>query len=171
MLLFFLEFGFMLLPFLIPGIIFIAVVVIVFVAIVKRQSKQKILKNGKKRMARYINYYTGRVDQRFVNERLVSSTQYYGFYYEFKADNGNLLKGKSPDSYTFEEIQMFKSAGYFEVLVMGDKSAVAGVPSKKQAEEFLRLSKQKCCSYCLSKLEGEVKKCPYCGASKFDDLI
>lgn len=171
MLLFFFEFGFMFLPFLIPSFIFIVIVVISFVAIVKHLSKQKILRKGSKRMAKYINYYTGRVDQRFVNDRLVSSTQYYGFYYEFKADNGKMLKGKSPDSYTMQEIEMFKSASYFEVFVLGDESMVAGVPSKQDAEKFLNISKQRKCAYCGSMVSLDDKKCPHCGASNYEELL
>ena len=171
MLLFFFELGFMLLPFLIPALAFVVVIVIAFVAIVKHLSKQKILRKGNKRMAKYINYYTGRVDQRFINDKLVSSTQYYGFYYEFKADSGKMLKGKSPDSYTLEEINIFKSASYFEVLVMGDESIVVGVPSKADAEKFLALSKQRKCAYCGSTVSVDDKKCSHCGASNFEEKI
>jgi len=171
MLLFFFDFGFILLPILLPFFIFVFIIAIGFVAFVKSASKQKILKNGKRQMAKYINYYTGRVDQRFVNDKLVSSTQYYGFYFEFKSEKGEMIKGKAPDSYTFQEIEMFKSAEYFEVFVMGDKAIVAGVPTKQNADKFLKLSKQRKCSYCGSIVSVDDKQCPNCGSSSYEEIL
>ncbi len=170
-LLFFFDLGFILLPILLPTFVFVAIVVFAFVIVVKKASKQKILSHGKKKMAKYINYYTGRVDQRFVNDKLVSSTQYYGFYYEFKSDKGNMIKGKTPDSYTFQEIQIFKTAEYFEVFVMGEKAVVAGVPTRQQAEKFFEISKQRKCAYCDSIISVEDKKCPHCGASSYKEIL
>ena len=164
------DIGFII-PFIVFGLVFTIAFVSIIISIVKKVKHNRIINNGQKRMAKFIQIYRGRVVNSTVNNRIVSTTQYYGVIYEVKLDSGNIVKVKSPDKYLYNEAQAFEQAGYFEVYVDGEDSAIANIPTKGQIAKFSSLQSVKNCSYCGSRLSKEETKCPHCGASKFEDVI
>jgi len=158
-------------PIIIFSMFFIISFTIIFVVILKNIKHKRIIDKGQKKMAKFIQMYPGKVINKSFNNMITSSTQYYGIIYEVKTDSGDIVKVKSPDSYLFSEAQAFEQAGYFEVFVDGEDSAIARIPSKSQITKFTLLQNVKNCSYCDSRLSKEENKCPHCGSSKFEDVI
>lgn len=157
--------------FIILGFVLVFVFSMIIVSVVKSIKRNRVIKNGNKKIAKHSSTYKGRLVNKTVNNKVVSSTQYYGINYEYKNENGEIKKVKSPDSYTLFEVQKFEQSTYFEIRVLDGHAEIPHVPTSNDIKKFSYYKTHKTCSYCKSSINKDVFKCENCGSSKFDEII
>ena len=158
-------------PFLVVTFVMVIFIAVGVTTLVKKITRNKILKQGIKATARFINYKEGKVITKTVNNRVTTVRQYYKVEYEYRNSKGEITTNVSDDSYTIEDINRFKSAKYFEISVLGDDAEIISVPTSSQIAKYSHFADSKFCSYCGTKVSNSSKKCPSCGSAQFDDVI
>ena len=132
--------------------------IFIILSIIKLLNAKRVEKNGQEYTATFLTYKPGIT---------INHVPHYKFTYSWQDDNGITHHAKSLNSYTYNELKAFESAGQFQIKAIGNTSTIISDLSTLMLnhvnQEKLDNSTTITCSYCGAKYEKNNLRCPSCG--------